>query len=530
MKLSNWIGFGWVLVAGLFGGCVVDTQSDERSLTGGNDDVTQISGDDDSSATTPVESGDDDASITTPVSGDDDSSASTGDDDTASGDDDATSGDDDSTSGDDDDATVTNGDDDSSATATPVSGDDDSTDSGDDDATVANPTQTPVPATPTPVVQTPTPTSTPVTPTPTPYPDSDSDGDGYDIRSDCDDSNISVHPGATEVCDGKDNDCDGSVDEDVKDNYYRDADVDGYGTTSSTTQACSVPTGYAVNSLDCDDSDASVHPGAVEQCNGEDDDCDGVVDENVSEISWYQDADKDGYGNKSGTAKVSCSQTSGYVADHSDCDDSNSSIYPGATETSNGKDDDCDGVIDEGTTSTPTATEETASTCRDGVDNDKDGAVDADDEDCMVFLSGTSIYISSLVFECTPESTIDDCIAAKSTYVDGNAYLVGDGPFAWGELLQENYLKQSSSGYFTFDFSEVSGGNYSGTDFTLVSEWSDDNVSVKADTDGQSDWRWAIYHYWCADTESDLCYRNSDGSYDLRVDITEGVATPAGNM
>ncbi len=95
----------------------------------------------------------------------------------------------------------------------------------------------------------------------------DADGDGVSAREDCDDWNPDVHPGAAEVCNGRDDDCDGLVDED------NDRDRDGFtscGTGSART-------------TDCDDGDPEVYPGAPERCNGVDDDCDGETDEDVED-------------------------------------------------------------------------------------------------------------------------------------------------------------------------------------------------------------------------------------------------------
>ena len=167
--------------------------------------------------------------------------------------------------------------------------------------------------------------------------------------TDCDDSLASVHPGATETCNGRDDDCDGATDEDAGSLWYVDADGDTYGATSSTTLACTQPGGYVATATDCDDTRSSVHPGAREVCNSRDDDCDGSTDEEAASV-WYRDSDGDGYGT-SGTTTTSCTSPVGYVADATDCDDTSSLVHPGVSESCNGIDDDCNGTIDEGTTS-----------------------------------------------------------------------------------------------------------------------------------------------------------------------------------
>jgi hypothetical protein len=174
----------------------------------------------------------------------------------------------------------------------------------------------------------------------------DADGDGYGDSSDsqdacsapsgyvtnstdCDDSDSAVNPGATEACDGIDNDCDSDVDEGVQTTFYRDADGDGYGDSSDSQDACSAPSGYVTNSTDCDDSDSAVNPGATEACDGIDNDCDSDVDEGV-QTTFYRDADGDGYGDSS-DSQDACSAPSGYVTDNTDCDDSDNAANPGAS-------------------------------------------------------------------------------------------------------------------------------------------------------------------------------------------------------
>ncbi len=195
----------------------------------------------------------------------------------------------------------------------------------------------------------------------------DADGDGYgdaandieacslpsgyaDTDDDCDDDDATVNPGADEVCNGVDDDCDGTVDEaDAIDaaTWYRDGDSDGYGDASASTVACDQPTGYVADDTDCDDGDDDVFPGALEHCDGLDEDCDGDVDEEATDADiWYADADGDGYGDAA-TSTEACSQPTGYVADDTDCDDADAAINPAATETCDGIDNDCDDLVDD---------------------------------------------------------------------------------------------------------------------------------------------------------------------------------------
>lgn len=122
--------------------------------------------------------------------------------------------------------------------------------------------------------------------------DIDGDGDGFVSSLDCDDNDPSINPGAVEICDGLDNNCDGQIDELVGTIYYVDADVDGYGDEKiSGTLFCSDPgAGWSLNNSDCDDdtfSGGSIFPGATEVCDGFDNNCNGVIDEGF-------DADLDG--------------------------------------------------------------------------------------------------------------------------------------------------------------------------------------------------------------------------------------------
>ncbi|WP_437724827.1 MopE-related protein [Sorangium sp. So ce861] len=147
-------------------------------------------------------------------------------------------------------------------------------------------------------------------------PNEDSDSDGFPLFEDCNDLDSSVHPGASESCDGRDNDCDGAVD----DGFFTDEDGDGFGGSGGPIGDCdlAVTTGG-----DCDDERADVSPGRVEACDdGIDNNCDGLVDDVSTTPRWFADADGDGLGSPDASS-AACVMPDGFAGNADDCDDTN---------------------------------------------------------------------------------------------------------------------------------------------------------------------------------------------------------------
>ncbi len=287
----------------------------------------------------------------------------------------------------------------------------------------------------------------------------DEDGDGHGVGTDCDDGDAAIHPDAEELCDGVDNDCDGDTDEGTLVMVYGDRDGDGYGAPGTGTEACAPGEGQADNDFDCNDDDAAVSPEGTEVCNESDDDCDGLVDDEDDSLdtttgsAFYADTDGDGFGDAEAST-LACAAPAGTVTDNTDCDDSDGTVNPEATEVCSARDDDCDGLVDDADDSLDTTTGAPWYTDADG-DGYGDLATElwaceaptdtiADSDDCndldaAVYPGATEVCDDGVVNDCggTVEDAVADCAWSGSLTTSDADLTVSHGGGAYFAVRME---------------------------------------------------------------------------------------------
>ncbi|MFA6383463.1 MAG: DUF4215 domain-containing protein [Parcubacteria group bacterium] len=334
-------------------------------------------------------------------------------------------------------------------------------------------------------------------------PPTDTDSDGFTTDTDCNDSDPAVNPDATEVCDGIDNNCDGSIDEGVTTTFYVDADVDRYGDTMDAgIQACSAPIGYVNDHTDCDDANATIRPGAAEvPGDGIDQDCDGM--------DAIPDSDNDGIpddtDNCPTVSNTSQANTEGDIdGDACDTDDDNDGVLDGPDVSDldpqvcgdiegDGCDDCSQNPTSTSTMIPPSWPLYAPSTANDGLDADGDGMCntgDTDDDNDGVIDAIDQNTTNPNICEDTDFDTCDDCTVGTDNF----------GPLA-DNLPGNDGLDIDSDGLCDIGDPVI---NYCGDGIAAESEQCDDgNVN---DNDGCS----ATCQTEVIDTDGDTIPDSSD--------------------
>ena len=436
----------------------------------------------------------------------------------------------------------------------------------------------------------------------------DGDGDGYGDSSsvspiipgnDCDDNNSLLSPFAIEVCDNIDNDCDAMVDdadpnldtttaqtwfedadgdgygvssisdiscippegyvdnsEDCDDgdaaihpqtSWFFDADEDGFGDPQLSTTMCSPPAGYVLNSEDCDDGESLIYPNQLETCDGIDNNCDALVDEEDAQLignTYYVDLDLDGYGDPNNSVEL-CSVLSGFSQSSGDCDDTNFQINPGATElVGDGVDQNCDGeeicFVDADGDSYPSTLTIISSdtTCSSSGLTTEAYAEDCNDGDSTIHPMAEE-QVGGVDYNCDGFESIDD--SCYSSYDGSTYFLYCTNPVGWTAAREncENMgydltsIRSSSENTHIMDFlTETSWIGYKDTDKSrcffyqenVLFEWTDgfvgfyqENMSQCGGNDSSG------YHNWDEGTTNagpePNNYNNAENCVEIHAEV-----------
>ncbi|MFT6706851.1 MAG: cephalosporin-C deacetylase-like acetyl esterase [Flavobacteriales bacterium] len=333
----------------------------------------------------------------------------------------------------------------------------------------------------------------------------DEDNDGYtNVEGDCDDTDPAINPGATEICDGIDNNCDGITDVDAPGGsaWYADIDMDGFGDANNSMISCLQPLGFIADDTDCDDNNVNVNPDAIEICDGLDNNCNGIIDDNVVYTDYYPDADGDGYGDANADPTSYCVAPPDSVINNLDCDDSLPMVNPGMDEIcEDGLDNNCNGEIDEDNIP-PTIT------CMDISVNLDNGIASIDPTD--VFASGSDNCNSITLVDVSPSSftaeelgenvvvltatdnsnNITTCEVIVTVDQGATAYCASSASSPWVEYISrvqlndiDNTSGKDGYGDFTYETTIVVKGTNPNLTITPTFSWAyfDEYVQVWID-------------------------------------------------